>query len=109
LDVFILSRSSRLEQGLLEEVSYNFLDFHFPDIASLPAGLFSTPTELSWRHACIAPLSADLFSIPAGLQTLPTTLIDIFFYFFSLLQMAERGDAEKSDIFSYFQTSSIFF
>jgi hypothetical protein len=66
----------------LKEVSCNSLDFHLPDIASLPAGLFSTPTKLSWRHACIAPLLADLFSIPAGLQTLPTALIDIFIFLF---------------------------
>jgi hypothetical protein len=78
----------------LKEVSYNFTDFHLPDIASLPAGLFSTPTKLSWRHACIYPLPADLFSIPAGLQTLPTTLINIFILFF--FYIAERGDAEKS-------------
>jgi hypothetical protein len=65
-----------------KEVSHNFLDFHLPDIASLPAGLFSTPAKLSWRHACIAPLPADLFSIPAGLQTLPTAHINIFILFF---------------------------
>jgi hypothetical protein len=68
-------------KDFLKEVSYNFTDFHVPDIASLPAGLFSTPTKLSWRHACIAPLPADLFSIPAGLQTLPTALINILFCF----------------------------
>jgi hypothetical protein len=65
-----------------QQVSCNFLDFHLPDIASLPAGLFSTPTKLSWRHACIAPLPADLFSIPTGLQTLPIALIDIFIFLF---------------------------
>jgi hypothetical protein len=43
-----------------------------PDIASLPAGLFSTPTKLPWYHACIYPLPADLFSVSMGLQTLPT-------------------------------------
>jgi hypothetical protein len=69
-------------KDILKEVSCNFLDFHLPDIASLPAGLFSTPAKLSWRHACIAPLPADLFSIPAGLQTLPTAL---FLFYFSFL------------------------
>jgi hypothetical protein len=63
------------------------LDFCLLDIASLPAGLFSTPAKLSWRHACIAPLPVDLFNIPAGLQTLPTALIDILFCF-SFLQMS---------------------
>ena len=67
-------------RGLFKEVSYNFTDFHLPDIASLPAGLFSTPTKLSWRHACIYPLPADLFSIPTGLQTLPIAHINIFIY-----------------------------
>ena len=38
-----------------------------PDIAPLPAGLFSTPTSLSWYHASIAPLPAGLFSTPMGL------------------------------------------
>jgi hypothetical protein len=73
-------------KDFFKEVSHNFLDFHLPDIASLPAGLFSTPTKLSWRHACIYPLPVDLFSIPAGLQTLPTALIDILFFilFYSL-------------------------
>jgi hypothetical protein len=56
-------------------------DFHVPDIASLPAGLFSTPTKLSWRRACIYPLPTDLFSIPAGLQALPTALINNFLCF----------------------------
>jgi hypothetical protein len=59
-----------------------------PDIASLPAGLFSTPAKLSWRHACIAPLPADLFSIPAGLQTLPTAHINIFILFFFYRQLS---------------------
>jgi hypothetical protein len=79
----------------LKEVSCNFLVFHLPDIASLPAGLFSTPTKLSWRHACIAPLPADLFSIPAGLQTLPTALIYILFCF-SFMQMAMSGVTLKN-------------
>jgi hypothetical protein len=77
----------------LKEVSYNFTDFHLHDIASLPAGLFSTPAKLYWHHACIYPLPAELFSIPAGLQTLPTALNYIFIWF---LLIAERGDAKKS-------------
>ena len=38
-----------------------------PDIAPLPAGLFSTPTSLSWYNASIILLPASLFSTPAGL------------------------------------------
>jgi hypothetical protein len=65
----------------IKEVS--FMNFHVPDIASLPAGLFSTLTKLSWHHACIYPLPVDLFSVPAGLQALPTALInDLFFFSF---------------------------
>ena len=40
---------------------------HLPDISPLPAGLFSTPTGLSWYHASIAPLPAILFSTLMGL------------------------------------------
>jgi hypothetical protein len=87
-----------------------FANFHIPDIASLPAGLFSTPAKLPWRHACIYPLPADLFSIPAGLQALPTALINNLFCFFFYRYIAERGDAENHDILTYFfQTSSEFF
>jgi hypothetical protein len=88
----------------IKEVSFLFANFHVPDIASLPAGLFSTPTKLSWCHACIYPLPADLFSIQAGLQELPTALILFFLYRY----IAERGDAENLDILTYFLTSSIF-
>ena len=42
-------------------------DLFLPDIAPLPAGLFSTPTGLSWYHASIALLQASLFSTPIGL------------------------------------------
>jgi hypothetical protein len=35
-----------------KDIPDNFLK---PDIASLPAGLFSTPTKLPWHHACIYP------------------------------------------------------
>ena len=35
---------------------------HLPDIAPLPAGLFSTPTGLSWYHASIIPQPVSLFS-----------------------------------------------
>jgi hypothetical protein len=54
---------------ILRGIPDNFLE---PDIASLPAGLFSTPTKLPWYHGCIYPLPADLFSVSVGLQTLPT-------------------------------------
>jgi hypothetical protein len=74
------------------------LNFHIPDIASLPAGLFSTPTKLSWCHACIYPLPADLLSIPTGLQALPTTLINNLFCFV----LVERGDVENHDTLTYF-------
>jgi hypothetical protein len=78
-------------------------NFHKPDIASLPAGLFSTPTKLSWRHACIYPLLADLFIIPMGLQALPTALSIIYFVSFLLQRyIVERGDAENRDILTYF-------
>jgi hypothetical protein len=63
---------------------------------------------LSWRHACIAPLPADLFSIPAGLQTLPTALINILFCF-SFCRWLSGVTLKNLDIFSYFQTSSAFF
>jgi hypothetical protein len=42
------------------------------EIASLPAGIFSTLGKLSWYHVCIYPLPAGLFSTPMGLQTIPT-------------------------------------
>ena len=38
-----------------------------PDIAPLPAGLFSTSTGLPWYHASIVPLPMHLFSTPMGL------------------------------------------
>jgi hypothetical protein len=74
-----------------------FTNFHIPDIASLPAGLFSTLAKLSWHHACIYLLPADLFSIPVGLQALPTALINNFVFH---RYIAEQGDAENHD-FSY--------
>jgi hypothetical protein len=56
----------------LDQIENRPEDLLKPDIASLPAGLFSTPTKLPWYHACIYPLPADLFSVSMGLQTLPT-------------------------------------
>jgi hypothetical protein len=53
----------------LKDIPENLLK---PDIASLPVGLFSTPTKLPWYHECIYPLPTDLFSVPTSLQTLPT-------------------------------------
>ena len=61
-------------EGHLRSKDFIYENFFIPDIASLPVGLFNTPVKLSWRHACIYPLLADLFSIPTGLQALPTTL-----------------------------------
>jgi hypothetical protein len=57
---------------------------------------------LSWCHACIYPLPADLFSIPAGLQALPTALLMIYLVFKRYI--IERGDAENYDIFDIFFT-----
>ena len=76
------------------------MNFHIPDIAPLPAGLFSTLAKLSWRHECIYPLPADLFSIPMGLQALPTALLMIYLVFKRYI--IERGDAENYDIFDIF-------
>jgi hypothetical protein len=56
---------------------------------------------LSWRHACIAPLPADLFSIPAGLQTLPTALIDIFILLFFFCRWLSGVTLENLDIFCH--------
>jgi hypothetical protein len=56
---------------------------------------------LSWRHACIAPLPAELFSIPAGLQTLPTALIDIFILLF-FCRWLSGVTLKNLDILSYF-------
>jgi hypothetical protein len=64
---------------------------------------------LSWRHACIAPLPADLFSIPAGLQTLPTALIDILFCFSFCKWLSGVTLKNLDNIFFYFHTSSEFF
>ena len=40
---------------------------HLLEITPIPAGLFSTPTGLSWYHASIALLPVSLFSTPMGL------------------------------------------
>ena len=98
---------------ILRSRGFIFMNFHIPDIASLPTGLLSTPMKLSWCHACIYPLPVNLFSIPTGLQALPTALINNLFCFVFHRYIVERGDAENYDILNIFlfflQTSTIFF
>ena len=52
-------------------VSLYVFQLPLPGIAPLPVGMFSTPTNFPWYHACIYPLPADLFNVPMSLHTLP--------------------------------------